>query len=82
VGSRGRNRWVQRKPEDLGAAYKAIINGDDASKEAMLACIKDTDILEIATGDGRREHISLIMSREPTQMELDSLSSLATVADI
>jgi hypothetical protein len=25
---------------------------------------------------------SLIMSREPTQMELDSLSSLATVADI
>jgi hypothetical protein len=22
---------------DLGAAYKAIINGDDASKEAMLA---------------------------------------------
>jgi hypothetical protein len=40
---------------DLGAAYKAIINGDDASKEAMLACIKDTDI-GIATGDGRREH--------------------------
>jgi hypothetical protein len=25
---------------DLNVAYKAVINGNDASKEAMLACIR------------------------------------------
>jgi hypothetical protein len=67
---------------DLGAAYKAIINGDDASKEAMLACIKDTDTWKSRQVMVAESTFSLIMSREPTQMELDSLSSLATVADI
>jgi hypothetical protein len=48
----------------------------------MLVCIKDTDTWKSRQVMVAESTFSLIMSREPTQMELDSLSSLATVADI
>jgi hypothetical protein len=67
---------------DLNVAYKAVINGNDASKEAMLACIRDTGAWKSRQVMVAESTFSLIKEREPTQRELDSLVCLSTVAEI
>jgi hypothetical protein len=60
----------------LNVAYKAVINGNDASKEAMLACIRDTGAWK-SSGDGGRAHV-----QRKRAYALDSLVCLSTVAEI
>lgn len=67
---------------DLNVAYKAVINGNDASKEAMLSCIRDTDAWRSRQVMVAESTFSLIKEREPTQHELDSLVCLNNVAEI
>jgi hypothetical protein len=64
----------------LNVAYKAVINGNDASKEAMLACIRDTGAWK-SRQVMVESTFSLIKEREPTQ-RMDSLVCLSTVAEI
>jgi hypothetical protein len=64
----------------LNVAYKAVINGNDASKEA-LACIRDTGAWKSRQVMVAESTFSLIKEREPTQ-RIDSLVCLSTVAEI